>query len=54
MFPSKSGTDINDSIRNAHGDLDVAIEALLPGQCELDFNREGMLMERSIGLLAQI
>jgi len=54
MFPSKSDTDINVAIRNAHGDLDVAIEALLSGQCELDLNREGMSMERSIDLLAQI
>ena len=51
MFPSISDTDINDAIRNAHGVLDVA---LLPGQCELDLNREGMSMERSIDLLAQI
>jgi len=54
MFPSKSDTDINDAIRNAHGDLDEAIEALLPGQCELDLNKEGMSVERSIDLLAQI
>ena len=42
MFPSKSDAGMNNAIRNASGNLDLAIEVLLSSQCDLDSSTEGM------------